>query len=108
MWAIATRLPAAALPAEADQAWPWLISRYDGPGPTLQFGPGLARQVDADVDQYPGELASDVAGAGFVEQQRPQQVTSGLLGGLRSRLPVLALAGTGLWVRLRSRGTPTS
>jgi hypothetical protein len=36
VWAIATRLPAAALPAEADQAWPRLISRYDGPGPTLQ------------------------------------------------------------------------
>jgi hypothetical protein len=30
------------------------------------------------------------------EQQRPQQVTGGLLQGLRSRLPVLALAGTGL------------
>jgi hypothetical protein len=42
------------------------------------------------------------------EQQRPQQVTGGLLGGLRSRLPVLALAGTGLWVRARSRRTPTS
>jgi hypothetical protein len=41
------------------------------------------------------------------EQQRPQQVTSGLLQGLRGRLPVLALAGTGLWVR-RSRRTPTS
>jgi len=42
------------------------------------------------------------------EQQRPQQVTSGLLGGLRSRLPMLALAGTGLWGRARSRRTPTS
>jgi hypothetical protein len=42
------------------------------------------------------------------EQQRPQQVTSGLLQGLRSRLPVLALAGTSLLVRARSRGTPTS
>jgi hypothetical protein len=40
------------------------------------------------------------------EQQRPQQVTSGLLQGLRSRLPVLALAGTGLWVRTRSRRKP--
>jgi hypothetical protein len=48
-----------------------------------------------------------VVGAGFVEQQRPQQVTSGLLQGLRGRLPVLALAGTGLVVRARSRGTPT-
>ena len=37
------------------------------------------------------------------EQQRPQQVTSGLLAGLRSRLPVLALAGTGLVVSGRSR-----
>ena len=37
-----------------------------------------------------------------------EQVTGGLLGGLRSRLPVLALAGTGLWVRARSRRKPTS
>ena len=37
------------------------------------------------------------------EQQRPQQVTSGLLQGLRSRLPVLALAGTGLVAGARSR-----
>jgi len=42
------------------------------------------------------------------EQQLPQQVTSGLLGGLRSRLLVLALAGTGLGVRARSRHKPTS
>ena len=42
------------------------------------------------------------------EQQRPQQVTGGLLGGLRSRLPVLALAGTGLLVRARSRRKTTS
>jgi len=42
------------------------------------------------------------------EQQRPQQVSSGLLGGLRSRLPVLALAGTGLWAKARSRRKPTS
>jgi hypothetical protein len=41
------------------------------------------------------------------EQQRPQQVTSGLLQGVRSRLPVLALAGTGLLVRARSRRKPT-
>ena len=41
------------------------------------------------------------------EQQRPQQVTSGLLQGVRSRLPVLALAGTGLLVRARSRREPT-
>jgi hypothetical protein len=34
-------------------------------------------------------------------------VTSALLQGLRSRLQVLALAGTGLWVR-RSRRTPTT
>ena len=42
------------------------------------------------------------------EQQRSQQVTSGLLGGLRSRLPVLALAGTGLWVKARSRRKTTT
>jgi hypothetical protein len=42
------------------------------------------------------------------EQQRPQQVTSGLLAGLRSRLPVVALAGTGLLVRARSRRKSTS
>jgi hypothetical protein len=35
-------------------------------------------------------------------QQRP----SGLLQGLRSRLPVLALAGTGVLVRARSRRSP--
>ena len=42
------------------------------------------------------------------EQQRPQQVTIGLLQGLRSRPPALALAGTGLLVRARSRRKPTS
>ena len=42
------------------------------------------------------------------EQQRPQQVTGGLLQGLRSRLPVLALAGTGLWVKARSRRKTTT
>jgi hypothetical protein len=42
------------------------------------------------------------------EQQRPQQVTSGLLQGLRSRLPVLALVGTGLLASARSRRTATS
>ena len=42
------------------------------------------------------------------EQQRPQQVTSGLLQGLRSRLPVLALAGTGLLASGRSRRKTTS
>ena len=41
------------------------------------------------------------------EQQRPQRVTGGLLGGLRGRLPVLALAGTGLVVRARRRRKPT-
>ena len=41
------------------------------------------------------------------EQQRPQQVTSGLLQGLRARLPLLALAGGGLLVRARSRRKPT-
>jgi hypothetical protein len=63
----------------------------------VAVGPGLARHVDADVDQYPGELARDVVGAGFVEQQRSQQVTSGLLQGLRSRLPVLAWPGPAWW-----------
>ena len=42
------------------------------------------------------------------EQQRPQQVSSGLLQGLRRRLPVLTLAGTGLLVRARSRRKSTS
>jgi hypothetical protein len=42
------------------------------------------------------------------EQQRPQQVTGGLLQGLRSRLPMLALAGTALWVKARGRRQPTS
>ena len=42
------------------------------------------------------------------EQQRPQQVTGGLLGGLRSRLPMLAVAGTGLWVKARSRRKTTT
>ena len=42
------------------------------------------------------------------EQQRPQQVTSGLFQGLRRRLPMLALAGTGLWVRARSRRRSSS
>jgi hypothetical protein len=41
-------------------------------------------------------------------QQRPQQVTSGLFQGLRSRLPVLALAGTGLLASGRSRRKTTS
>jgi hypothetical protein len=41
------------------------------------------------------------------EQQRPQRVTGGLLGGLRGRLPVLALAGTGLVVRARRRRKST-
>jgi hypothetical protein len=52
--------------------------------------------------------AAMVLNALMGEQQRPQQVTGGLLQGLRSRLPVLALAGTGLWVRARSRREPTS
>jgi hypothetical protein len=41
------------------------------------------------------------------EQQRPQQVGSGLLRRMRGRLPVVALAGTGLLVGARSRRTPT-
>jgi hypothetical protein len=42
------------------------------------------------------------------EQQRPQQVSSELLQGLRSRLPVLALAGTGLLAGARRKGKRTS
>ena len=42
------------------------------------------------------------------EQQRPQQVTSGLVQGLRGRLPVLTLAGTGMLASARSRSKPTS
>jgi hypothetical protein len=42
------------------------------------------------------------------EQQRPQQVASGVLQGLRSRIPVLALVGTGLLASARSRRKATS
>jgi hypothetical protein len=51
--------------------------------------------------------AALVVNALMGEQQRPQQVTSGLLQRMRGRLPVVALAGTGLLVRARSRRTPT-
>ena len=60
-------------------------------------GPGLARHGDADVDQYPGELASDVVGAGFVEQQRPQQVTSRLLQGCGASFRCWPWPGPAWW-----------
>ena len=81
------------------------------PPPTDDTPPDLAgaqRQLTVLQWVIPGLTGTAlVLNALMGEQQRPQQVTSGLLRGLRSRLPVLALAGTGLWVRLRSRGTPT-
>jgi hypothetical protein len=52
--------------------------------------------------------AALVLNAAMGEQQRPQQVTSGLLQGVRSRLPLLVAAGTGLLVRARRRRKPAS
>ena len=70
---------------------------------------GAQRQLTVLQWMIPGLTgAALVLNALMGEQQRSQQVTSGLLGGLRSRLPVLALAGTGLWARARSRRKPTS
>jgi hypothetical protein len=107
---------------------PWQVDGADLLPPAYAFHAGLARQAataahrrhaagsgrgaaaadGAAVGDLPGLTGTAlVLNARMGEQQRPQQVTSGLLQGLRSRLPVLALAGTGLWVRLRSRGTPT-
>jgi hypothetical protein len=61
---------------------------------------GAQRQLTVLQWVIPGLTgAALVLNALMGEQQRPQQVTGGLLQGLRSRLPVLALAGTGLWVR---------
>jgi hypothetical protein len=69
----------------------------------------VQRQLDVLQWVIPGLTgAALVLNAAMGEQQRPQQVTGGLLQGLRSRLPVLALAGTGLLVRARSRRKPTS
>ena len=70
---------------------------------------GAQRQLTVLQWVIPGLTgAALVLNALMGEQQRPQQVTGGLLQGLRSRLPVLALAGTGLLVRARSRRKPTS
>jgi hypothetical protein len=49
-----------------------------------------------------------VLNAAMGEQQRPTKVTSGLLQGVRSRLPLLVVAGTGLLARARRRRKPTS
>src|ERR687891_689424 len=83
-----------------------------GTTPTDDAPPDLAgaqRQLTVLQWAIPGLTGTAlVLNALMGEQQRPQQVASGLLQGLRSRLPVLALAGTGLWVRARSRRTPPS
>ena len=83
-----------------------------GTTPTDDTPPELAnaqRQLTVLQWVIPGLTgAALVLNALMGEQQRPQQVTSGLLQGLRSRLPMLALAGTGLWVKARSRRQPTS
>jgi len=70
---------------------------------------GVQRQLTVLQWVIPGLTGTAlVLNALMGEQQRPQQVTGGLLGGLRSRLPVLALAGTGLWVKARSRRKTTT
>ena len=70
---------------------------------------GAQRQLTVLQWVIPGLTgAALVLNALMGEQQRPQQVTSGLLAGLRSRLPVLTLAGTGLLVGARSRRKTTS
>ena len=70
---------------------------------------GAQRQLTVLQWVIPGLTGTAlVLNARMGEQQRPQQVTSGLLQGLRSRLPMLAVAGTGLWVKARSRRKPTS
>jgi hypothetical protein len=75
---------------------------------------------DTPVDLPGGAAAADGAAMGDPGTDRhiagaerphgrtaaPQQVTSRLLQGLRSRLPVLALAGTDLLIRARSRARP--
>jgi hypothetical protein len=52
--------------------------------------------------------AALVVNAAMGEQQRPTKVTSGLLQGVRSRLPVLVVAGTGVLARARSRRKSSS
>jgi hypothetical protein len=65
---------------------------------------GAQRQLTVLQWVIPGLTgAALVLNALMGEQQRPQQVTGGLLAGVRSRLPVLAVAGTGLVVGARSR-----
>jgi hypothetical protein len=83
-----------------------------GTTPTDDTPPELAgaqRQLTVLQWVIPGLTGTAlVLNALMGEQQRPQQVTSGLLQGLRGRLPVLALAGTGLVAGARSRGRRTS
>ena len=70
---------------------------------------GAQRQLTVLQWVIPGLTgAALVLNALMGAQQRPQQVTSGLFQGLRSRLPVLALAGTGLLASGRSRRKTTS
>jgi hypothetical protein len=65
---------------------------------------GAQRQLTVLQWVIPGLTgAALVLNARMGEQQRPQQVSSGLFQSLRSRLPVLALAGTGLLASARSR-----
>jgi hypothetical protein len=69
---------------------------------------GAQRQLTALQWAIPGLTGAVlVLNALMGEQQRPQRVTSGLLAGLRGRLPVLAVAGTGLVVRARRRRKST-
>jgi hypothetical protein len=70
--------------------------------------PGAAATDGAAVGDPWADGTALVLNALMGEQQRPQQVSSGLLQGLRSRLPVLALAGTGLMAGARSRRRRTS
>ena len=70
-------------------------------GPAAAYGPAVG-----DLSGLTG--AALVLNALMGAQQRPQQVTSGLFQGLRSRLPVLALAGTGRLASGRSRRKTTS
>jgi hypothetical protein len=70
---------------------------------------GAQRQLTVLQWVIPGLTgATLVLNAAMGEQQRPQRVTSGLLQGLRGRLPMLSLAGGGLLVRARRRRTRTS
>jgi hypothetical protein len=70
---------------------------------------GAQRQLTVLQWVIPGLTgAALVLNALMGEQQRPQQVKSGLVAGLRSRLPVLGLAGTGLLVSARSRRKTTT